>query len=40
MGIRVPKPVFTAADYLAWEPEQLDRHEYLHGEVFADVVKA
>jgi len=29
------KPVFTAADYLAWEPAQLDRHEYLDGEVFA-----
>lgn len=25
----------TAADYLAWEPAQLDRHEYLDGEVFA-----
>ncbi|MEO8015059.1 MAG: Uma2 family endonuclease [Polaromonas sp.] len=29
------KPVFTAADYLAWEPAQRDRHEFLGGEVFA-----
>ncbi len=35
MGLPAQKPVFTAADYLAWEPEQLDRHEYLDGEVFA-----
>ena len=25
----------TATDYLAWENQQLDRHEYLDGEVFA-----
>ena len=35
MGLPAQKPVFTAADYLAWEHEQLDRHEYLNGEVFA-----
>ncbi|WP_293636729.1 hypothetical protein [Polaromonas sp.] len=29
------KPVVTAADYLAWEPAQRDRHEFLGGEVFA-----
>ena len=29
------KPVFTAADYLGWEPAQLDRHEFVDGEVFA-----
>jgi Uma2 family endonuclease len=29
------QPTFTADDYLAWEPTQLDRHEYLDGEVFA-----
>ncbi len=29
------QPAFTADDYLAWEPTQLDRHEYLDGEVFA-----
>lgn len=26
---------FSAADYLAWEPTQTERHEYLNGEVFA-----
>lgn len=35
MGQAIQKPVFTAEDYLAWEPAQLDRHEYLDGEVFA-----
>ena len=38
MGLPAQKPVFTAADYLAWEPAQLDRHEYLDGEVFAMAV--
>lgn len=35
MGQPAEKAVFAAADYLAWEPAQLDRHEYLDGEVFA-----
>jgi Uma2 family endonuclease len=35
MGSAAQKPVFTAEDYLAWEPAQRDRHEYLGGEVFA-----
>ena len=35
MARTVQKPGFTAEDYLAWEPAQLDRHEYLDGEVFA-----
>lgn len=35
MGQAAQKPAFTAADYLAWEPAQLDRHEYFDGEVFA-----
>ena len=35
MGQAAEKAVFTAADYLAWESTQLDRHEYLDGEVFA-----
>ena len=35
MAQAAQKPVFTAADYLAWEPAQLDRHEFLDGEVFA-----
>jgi len=29
------KPAFTAADYLAWEAEQTDKHEYFAGDVFA-----
>ena len=35
MGHAAHPPVFSADDYLAWEPAQLDRHEYLDGEVFA-----
>ncbi|MDO9605007.1 MAG: Uma2 family endonuclease [Hydrogenophaga sp.] len=35
MGQASPKTMFTAADYLAWEPAQAERHEYLDGEVFA-----
>lgn len=35
MGQAAPKTFFTAADYLAWEPAQLDRHEYIDGEAFA-----
>ena len=35
MGQAAKIPVFTAADYLNWEAAQLDRHEYLDGEVFA-----
>ena len=35
MAQAAQKSVFTAADYLAWEPAQLDRHEFLDGEVFA-----
>ena len=34
MGLPAQTHVFTASDYLAWESEQLDRHEYLDGEVF------
>lgn len=29
------QPVFTSSDYLAWEEEQLERHEFVDGEVFA-----
>ncbi|MEW6560293.1 MAG: Uma2 family endonuclease [Pseudomonadota bacterium] len=29
------KPVFSADDFLAWEMQQADKHEYLAGEVFA-----
>ena len=35
MGQAAQKTVFTAADYLAWEPGQLYRHEFLDGDVFA-----
>jgi Uma2 family endonuclease len=35
MGQAEHTPVFSADEYLAWEPEQLDRHEFLDGEVFA-----
>jgi Uma2 family endonuclease len=35
MGHAAHTPVFSADDYLAWEPAQLDRHEFLDGEVFA-----
>jgi Uma2 family endonuclease len=35
MGLAAHKPIFSADDYLAWEATQLERHEYLDGEVFA-----
>ena len=35
MGQAAKIPFMSAADYLDWEPAQLDRHEYLDGEVFA-----
>ena len=35
MGQPAPKPVMTAADYLAWEAEQTERHEFVGGETFA-----
>ena len=31
----VKTPIFSAEDYLAWEHAQLDRHEYVDGDVFA-----
>ena len=34
MGQPAPRNVFSAADYLAWEALQAERHEYLDGEVF------
>ena len=33
MGQDAHQAVFSAKDYLAWEPAQLDRHEYLDGEL-------
>lgn len=35
MGHAAPLPTMTAADYLAWEAAQTDRHEFLDGEVWA-----
>ena len=35
MGQAALQSFFTAADYLAWEAAQLERHEYIGGEVFA-----
>lgn len=35
MGQAVPRNICSAADYLAWEALQPERHEYLGGEVFA-----
>ena len=35
MGQAAHQPVMTAADYLAWEAVQQDRHEFVGGEVFA-----
>ena len=35
MGHAAQKIAFSAPDYLHWETTQLDRHEYLNGEVFA-----
>ena len=35
MGQAAPQTLFTAADYLAWEPAQAERHEYVDGDVFA-----
>ncbi len=35
MGQAAQKIAFTADDYLAWEAKQVERHEYLDGEVFA-----
>ena len=32
MGQAAQKTIFIAADYLAWESAQLDRHEFLDGE--------
>ncbi len=37
MGLPAEKPHFSRADYLIWEHDQPDRHEYIGGEVFAMV---
>jgi len=35
MALPQPAPRFTRHDFLAWEPEQDTKHEYVAGEVFA-----
>jgi Uma2 family endonuclease len=35
MGHAAKIPAFTANDYLVWEPQQTERHEFVDGEVFA-----
>lgn len=35
MTLPALKPQFTAADFLAWDRDQMEKHEYLDGEVFA-----
>lgn len=35
MGMPEAVPRFSIDDYMAWEAEQAERHEYLNGEVFA-----
>jgi Uma2 family endonuclease len=35
MGHPLPSPEFRIDDFIAWEAEQSERHEYLDGEVFA-----
>ena len=35
MGEAHPVQPMTAAEYLDWEPAQLEKYQYIHGEVFA-----
>ena len=35
VGSAAQTPIFSAADYLAWEGTQAERHEFVDGEVFA-----
>ncbi|MDP2810859.1 MAG: Uma2 family endonuclease [Rhodocyclaceae bacterium] len=35
MSLPQAKPAFSIDDYMTWEAEQVERHEYLNGEVFA-----
>ena len=37
MGLAAKKPQFSREDYLAWENDQPERHEYVAGEIFAMV---
>ncbi len=33
MGEAQPLQPMTAAEYLEWEPAQLEKYQYIHGEV-------
>ena len=35
MGQALPQPRMTAADFLQWDAAQEQRHEFVHGEVYA-----
>ncbi len=35
MGLALRKPRFTEEEYLAWERQAEERHEYLDGEIYA-----
>jgi Uma2 family endonuclease len=35
MGLAAQESIFNSVDYLLWEAEQTEKHEYLNGEVFA-----
>ena len=37
MSALIGKPRLTAEEYLQWEAQQPEKHEYVHGEVFAMV---
>jgi Uma2 family endonuclease len=34
-AIKDSSPRFTPEEYFAWEEQQLERHEYIDGEVYA-----
>ncbi len=35
VAVKDNSPRFTPAEYFAWEEQQLERHEYINGEVYA-----
>lgn len=37
MALPAERTVMSRAEFLAWESEQVEKHEYLHGEIFAMV---
>jgi len=40
MGHAARQPAMTAAEFLAWEADQAERHEFVSGEVFAMAARA